>query len=156
MPKKTNKAATIQKRQEAQKEQLLEILKKTPIIQVACQKAGMGRATYYRWLKEDPTFAEAATAALDSGIGIINDLAESQLISSIKDKNMTAIIFWLKNHHNSYRPRLELTNGHLNDDENLSEEQQEAVRKALLAAGIPAEQPQQEQFNAKNYERRSP
>ena len=145
MPKKeSTKAATIQKRQELQKAELIEILKKTPIIQVACQKAGMGRATYYRWLKEDKGFADAAAEALDAGIGIVNDMAESQLISAIKDKHMTAIIFWLKNHHSSYRPRLELTNGHLNDDENLSEEQQAAVRKALLAAGISAEQTPEE------------
>jgi len=39
---------TIEKRQSKNKEQLLEILKKTPIVQIACEKAGVGRATYYR------------------------------------------------------------------------------------------------------------
>ena len=45
---------TIEKRQSKNKEQLLEILKKTPIVQIACEKAGVGRATYYRWRKDDP------------------------------------------------------------------------------------------------------
>lgn len=142
--KKTAKPSAIEKRQQQQKEQLIEILKKTPIIQVACQKVGMGRATYYRWLKEDSAFAEAASTALDAGVGIINDMAESQLISAIKDKHMTAIIFWLKNHHDSYRPRLELTNGHISDNEDLSPEQEEAVRNALVVAGLVKDKPQEE------------
>ncbi len=145
--KKTTKPSAVEKRQQQQKEQLIEILKKTPIIQVACQKIGMGRATYYRWLKEDSAFAEAASTALDAGVGIINDMAESQLISAIKDKHMTAIIFWLKNHHDSYRPRLELTNGHISDNEDLSPEQEESVRNALIAAGVLKEQPQKQLTN---------
>lgn len=143
--KKTDKSTgIIIQRQQKQKEEIVEILKKTPIIQVACQKVGLGRATYYRWLKEDSGFAEATATALDAGIGIINDMAESQLISAIKDKHMTAIIFWLKNHHDSYRPRLELTNGHISDNEDLSPEQEEAVRNALIAAGVVKEEPQKE------------
>lgn len=142
--KKTAKPSAIEKRQQQQKEQLIEILKKTPIIQVACQKVGLGRATYYRWLKEDSVFAESAGTALDAGVGIINDMAESQLISAIKDKHMTAIIFWLKNHHDSYRPRLELTNGHISDNEDLSPEQEEAVRNALVVAGLVKDKPQEE------------
>jgi len=131
---------TIEKRQSKNKEQLLEILKKTPIVQIACEKAGIGRATYYRWRKEDVEFASASDEALQDGSLLVNDMAESQLMSAIKDKNMTAIIFWLKHHHPAYLTRVEITSG--NHEEKLSPEEQDSVKKALIMAGIvPVEKP---------------
>jgi hypothetical protein len=85
---------TIQLRQQKEREILLEHLKKTPIVQLACEKSGVGRATYYRWRKEDSDFAKKAERAIQKGVLLMNDFAESQLISSIRDKNMTAIIYW--------------------------------------------------------------
>jgi len=84
------------------KASFLECLKTTPIIQVACQKTGISRATYYRWRKEDEKFKTKSDSSLKEGTYLINDMAESQLISLIKEKNMTAIIFWLKHHHKDY------------------------------------------------------
>ncbi len=43
---------------------LLEHLEKTPIVQIACEKGGIGRSTYYRWLQSDPVFAKKAKKAL--------------------------------------------------------------------------------------------
>nr|MCW1949660.1 hypothetical protein [Candidatus Shapirobacteria bacterium] len=43
--------------------------------------------------------------AVRKGTLLVNDLAESQLISAIKDKNITAIIFWLKNNNPKYSER---------------------------------------------------
>jgi len=126
---------TIEKRQSKNKEQLLEILKKTPIVQIACEKAGVGRATYYRWRKEDAEFAQQSDQALLDGSLLVNDMAESQLMSAIKDKNMTAIIFWLKHHHPAYLTRVEITSGQTKDPM-LTTEQEEAVKKALLLAGL--------------------
>ncbi len=80
----------------------LEQLKKTPIIQVACEKTGVSRASYYRWCKENPEFKKQSEESIMQGNLLINDLAESQLLSAIKDKNMTAIIYWLNNHHPDY------------------------------------------------------
>ena len=40
------------------KELILEQLRKTPIVQVACEKTGIARATYYRWRKKDKRFLE--------------------------------------------------------------------------------------------------
>lgn len=126
---------TIEKRQSKNKEQLLEILKKTPIVQIACEKAGIGRASYYRWRKEDLEFAQQSDQALLDGSLLINDMAESQLMSAIKDKNMTAIIFWLKHHHPAYLTKVEITSSQMKDPM-LTAEQEEAVKKALLMAGI--------------------
>lgn len=130
----------IEKRQTKNKQAVLDILEKTPIVQVACEKAGIGRATYYRWRKEDPKFNLASDKALLDGSLLVNDMAESQLMSAIKDKNMTAIIFWLKHHHPAYLTRVEITSG--NHEEKLSVEEQDSVKKALIMAGIvPVEKP---------------
>ena len=75
---------TILERQIKDKETLLEVLKEMPIIQVACKKAGVSRATYYRWQQEDKEFKRKSRDALDHGIEFINDMSESQLITLIK------------------------------------------------------------------------
>jgi hypothetical protein len=59
-------------------------------------------------------------------------MAESQLISAIKDGNLTGIIFWLKNHHRQYSPKLEVTTK--NEDIPLTDEQKELIRKSLSMA----------------------
>lgn len=115
-----------------QKAELIKQLKKTPIVEVACKKLGISRATYYRWKKDDPKFAEEAEFALDEGSQLVNDMAESQLINAIKEGNMTGIIFWLKNHHKQYSPKLEVTTK--NGDVPLTEEQKELIRKSLAMA----------------------
>lgn len=112
--------------------ELVEQLKRTPIIEVACKKIGIGRATFYRWKKKDQKFAEEADFALHEGSQLVNDMAESQLITSIKNGNMTGIIFWLKNHHKQYSPKLEVTTK--SADLPLTEEQKETIRKSLSMA----------------------
>jgi len=122
---------TIQLRQKKDREILLGHLKKTPIIQLACEKAGVGRATYYRWLKEDAEFANKASKALEEGVSLMNDFAESQLISSIRDRNMTGIIYWLKNHHKAYSTRVEIS-GTINTVRNaLTEEELNLIKDAI-------------------------
>jgi len=84
------------------KADVIESLRTTPIVQVACQKAGISRATYYRWRTGDKEFRKKVDQAIKYGIYFINDLAESQMISLIKDRNPTMIIYWLNNHHHGY------------------------------------------------------
>lgn len=122
---------SIEKRQEKVKQELLECLRKTPIVQIACQKLGIARATYYRWRAADENFAKNADKAIDDGSFLVNDMAESQLLSAIKDQNMTAIIFWLKHHHPNYATKIELT-GQLKHDYKLSEEEEKLIEQALL------------------------
>lgn len=130
----------VEKRISNNKEMILERLRQNPIIQIACKKVGIGRATYYRWRKEDPQFSFKADEAITKGVLLINDMAESQLISAIRDQNMTAIIFWLKHHHQAYTTRVEITAGKSPIKESLSPKQQEAVTKALqLASLIPVD-----------------
>lgn len=118
-----------------QKQLLIEQLQKTPIVQFACEKTGIARATYYRLHKEDPEFAKAADAALGEGALLVNDMAESQLISAIKDRNIAATVYWLRHHHTDYRNRVELE-GTINTIYELSAGQKELIKKALALADI--------------------
>lgn len=129
---------TIVKRQKVQKEELLAKLKETPVIEVACRKVGIARATYYRWKISDDKFAKQADIALGEGSALVNDMAESQLLVAIKEQNMTAIIFWLKHHHPVYATKVEITAQLKNQNETLTPEQEALVTKALqLASLIP-------------------
>jgi len=118
------------------KKMLIEQLKKTPIVQIACEKTGISRATYYRWRKKSGKFREEADKALLDGTKIVNDMAESQLISAIRNQNMTAIIFWLKHHHRDYKTRVEVSGQIKTVDEVLTTEQKKIIEKAIKLASI--------------------
>lgn len=131
----SKKKTAIQVRQEQEKGVLLEQLKKTPIVQIACEKVGTGRTTYYRWRKEDEEFCKEADSALKEGKSLVNDMAESQLLTAIRDGNLTAIIFWLKNQHKDYMTRMEVTTK-LAENEQITPEQEQTIRKALSLASL--------------------
>lgn len=139
MPKQTEQESAADIRKAEQKQQLIEQLKKVPVIQIACEKLGISRMTYYRWHKEDETFAEAADTAITDGSGLVNDLAESQLMTAIKNGNLTAIIFWLKHHHKAYATKVEVTTKLQQPLDALSPEQQALVEQSLQLAGLTAE-----------------
>jgi len=118
------------------REMVIEQLKKTPIVQIACEKTGISRATFYRWKKENKEFAKAAIDAITEGEMLITDMSESQLISLIRDKNFAAIQLWLRHHHPKYINKIEVT-GNLNvKEEPLTPEQEALVEKALKLAGL--------------------
>ena len=117
---------------------LLEQLKKTPIVQLACERIGITRATFYRWKKDnDPEFAKALEDSLLEGKLLVNDVAESQLMAAIRERNMTAIVFWLKHHHPSYTTKVEIT-AHIKDNYELTPEQRALVEEALRRAALPS------------------
>ena len=127
----TTKKETVKARIKKNKELLLAQLKRTPIVQLACEKISIGRATYYRWKAKDKKFSKLAEESIQEGSLLINDMAESQLLSAIKDKNMTAIIFWLKHHHPTYETRIEIRSGNRMDKEKLTKRQEEVIKQAL-------------------------
>lgn len=125
---------TIEIRQEKEKWLLLDQLRKMPIVQVACERTGIGRTTYYRWRKDDETFRATADEALAEGELLLNDMSESQLVSLIKDKSFAAVHLWLRHHHPKYGNKLEVTTRIRADDGELTPEQEALVREAL---GVP-------------------
>ena len=118
---------------------LLDQLRKMPIVQIACEKAGVSRATYYRWKKEDEKFAEAADEALQDGVTLVSDMAESQLLSQIRDNNLGAIMYWLKHRNPNYNNKLEVTARLKNVDDELTPEQEAAITEALKLASFTEE-----------------
>jgi hypothetical protein len=93
-------------KQESDREALIAALTEMPIVRVACKKAGVSPATYYRW-REDPLFARRADVALGEGFEFISDMSETQLITLAKEKHFPSIKYWLTHHRTQYgyRPR---------------------------------------------------
>lgn len=121
----------IEVRQTEQKALIVEQLRKTPIVQVACEKIGIGRATFYRWIKDDSDFARLTHEAISEGNGLISDVAESQLANLIKSGNLGAISFWLRHRHPAYRNKLEV-DAHVRGENTPLTPEQEAVIKSAL------------------------
>ena len=123
---------------------LIKKLLATPLVEVACKQANVGRSTYYAWRKKDQQFTEAADEALEISSGTINDLAESQLIAAIKDQNLGAITFWLRNNHAKYSDKLKIT-ADIQVTKQLTEAQEVSITKALLLADIITKKADDEQ-----------
>lgn len=128
--------STVDKRILQDKELLLEALRTHAIVELACQKAEVGRSTYYRYRQQDKDFAQKADEALQEGALLMNDMAESYLVACIKNKNMSAISLWLKTHHPTYANKLEITGTLKQVREELNEEEKKVVEGALHLASI--------------------
>jgi hypothetical protein len=75
------------------KEAMLQALENSlGVVTVACKQSGTPRSTYYKWLKEDETFAKEVKEIENIAL----DFAESQLHSQMKDGSTSATIFYLK------------------------------------------------------------
>lgn len=109
-------------------------LEKVPIVQVACEKTNLSRNTIYRWRKEDSIFAKKMDESLSIGVALINDMSETQLLTLIKEKNWSAISFWLKHRNDNYKNKVEITTK--GDDEELTPSQAKIVKEALKLAKI--------------------
>lgn len=118
-------------------QEFLEQLKKIPIVLVACEKTGLSRNTVYRWKREDMAFSKAMDEALKEGEELVNDMSESQLLTLIKEKNWSAISFWLRHRNPKFKERIEVEG--INVIQELSPEQKKLVDKALTLAKITIE-----------------
>jgi len=114
--------------------QFLEELKKVPIVQVACEKTGVSRNSVYRWRRGDKKFEEEMDKAMSEGVAFVNDMSESQLLTMIKEKNWSAISFWLRHRNDNYKTKIEVTTNERIDE--LTPDQQKVVKQALRLATI--------------------
>ena len=62
------------------------------IVTIACEKVGIARSTYYKYLDKDEVFKAAIKAITEE----VYDFAENALYEKIKKGDTTAIIFFLK------------------------------------------------------------
>lgn len=83
----------IQHNLQAKKDAFLEVLEKhLGIISQATKKMDIDRTTPYKWMRDDPEFAEKVQEIQN----LVLDFTESKLYELIRDGNPTAIIFMLK------------------------------------------------------------
>jgi len=111
------------------KQLFIDQLKSIPNIQIACEKLSIGRSTFYRWQSEDLDFKKDVEQSIFDGVLVVNDLAESKLVSSIKSGDMRAIEYWLKHHHVNYSTVIKLK--HSIDDDELSDIQKQQLSEVL-------------------------
>jgi len=71
---------------------LIALEKSLGVVTEACKQAGIGRTTFYEWLKEDKDFA----VLVDDVQEIALDYAESQLFKNIGAGKEASLIFYLK------------------------------------------------------------
>ncbi len=90
------------------KQLIIEQLRKTPIIEIACRNSGVGRSTYYRWRGKSDKFKKIADEAIEESRLLTNDIAESQLIKLVKEGHFNAINYWLSHNHPIYSNRMEV------------------------------------------------
>jgi ACT domain-containing protein len=135
----TKQQNIIDARKAREQASLLENLRKLPIVQIACEKTGISRATYYRWRKEDEEFTKSTDEALQEGVTLVSDMAESQLLTQIRDGNLGAVMYWLKHRNQNYNNKLEVTARIKQDNEALTPEQEAAITEALKMASFTNE-----------------
>lgn len=78
---------------EQHKKAILEALEKSlGVVTTACKKVGVGRTTFYGWLKEDKEFAEKVNDIQNIAL----DFVESKLFENIREGKTSEMIFYLK------------------------------------------------------------
>lgn len=91
------------KKTKALLDRLVEEIEKTPLVQVACDKVGISRNTFYRWVKEDPELPARVNEAMSLGMGVVNDVAVSNVLEGIKKKDIGYTKYWLTNNHPNFK-----------------------------------------------------
>lgn len=100
--------AKLKQQMQHNKKLLLESLEKSlGVVTTACKSAGLDRTTFYRYVNEDPAFAEAVKDIENIAL----DFVESKFHQQISRGDTTACIFYLKTKgkHRGYVERTEHT-----------------------------------------------
>lgn len=87
------------------KQKILDELIKQPVIEIACKRCGVARATYYRWIFEDLEFRNQARNALRMGKETVNDMAKSCVMKKISEGDLGAAKYWLSHNDPDFLPK---------------------------------------------------
>ncbi len=128
-----SKQKTIKVRQTKLKQAMLEQLRRTPILEVACEKVGINRTTLYRWMKKSSSFSKEVEVATTEGRILVSEIAESQILSLIKNQKMDAIRFWLINNSPRYTDKLHIVSK--DTKEEIMTPKQQAIYKRAIELG---------------------
>lgn len=85
------------------RDKFIKELQRTPIIQVACDKMGISRQTYYRWYNEDSDFMDKVNLSISQGEGVVNDVAKSNILRGIQNGDKKDSKFWLTHRDHDFR-----------------------------------------------------
>ena len=78
---------------EQHKKAIIDALEKSlGVVTTACKNVGIGRTTFYEWMKDDQEFEQEVNEIQNLTL----DFAESQLHKQIGDGSTAATIFYLK------------------------------------------------------------
>jgi len=110
------------------KARFIKELENSPLVEMACRKLNVSRATFYRWCDQDYTFKIDVETAQRKGRDKLCDFTESKLIENIKDNLQSAIVFCLK--HNSKIYRHQYAKSYTEDNEQLKKEVR--IQKRLI------------------------
>lgn len=130
------KAQTIAVRQIKLKAALLEQLKRLPIREVAYEKVGVSRMTCNRWRKTSKKFADEMDAAITTGREFICDLAESQLITLMRQGEFKAVRLFLQYNSPRYANKLELSGNIVTTDVPLTPAEKAARKQAFKFSSL--------------------
>lgn len=93
---------SIKKRRNEAQRKFLDALEETSNVQIACRRAGIVRATVYRWLKFDAEFIKQFDLMKAHGREVVNDLAHSKLLQKLNEGYWPAIRHQLLYGHPDY------------------------------------------------------
>jgi hypothetical protein len=113
---------------------IIESLEKTPIIEIACAKLKISRSTLYRWIESEPGFRIKVEEALDTGRSIVTDVAESHLISGVKEGEKGYVKYWLSNNCVRYKKNQVEEEP---EEEDLTDEEKEDIANCMRAWSNP-------------------
>jgi hypothetical protein len=130
----SKKVSIAQVRIKKQKEDLIEQLKKNPVVQIACEKLEIGRATHYRWYTDDKEYAQAVDTAINEGVSFVAEFAESQLFNAVRNNEPWAIGMVLKAMHPRYKNKVEITGNIAHVMRELTAEDEELIKESLRLA----------------------
>lgn len=88
-----------------EKLKFIQIIEETPLINYACKKVGIGRTTFYRWMKDNLEFKISVERALKNGRSYWVEVAESSLMKNVKNGRMDAVKFFLTHNDSRYIPK---------------------------------------------------
>ena len=121
--------------QKKTKELFIEQLKRTPIVQVICEKLGVSRATFYRMKNQDKKFGQEADEAISEGRQLVNEIAESKLLAAIQSGNLSSIYYWLNHNSSIYSNKLEIK-GKIATSKELTPKQEDDIKRAPMLADL--------------------
>ncbi len=139
----SKKLSAAQTRIKKQKEDLIDQLKKNPVIQIACEKLDIGRATHYRWYADDEEYAKAVDSAIAEGVTFVAEFAESQLLNAVRNGDPWAVSMVLRAMHPRYKNKVEFIGTINHTNRELTEEDIEFMKESLILA-LPTNQNQNE------------